>query len=290
MKEFDEIEELRQEVRALAGLINHWLKRTEVDESYLRTQSKQKLERRENPQITPQNSAIYLALVDTAQKVKKLADLSQKISSMVALISTIELRMNLLSINAAIEATKLGKTGLPLVIIADEVQHLANTFANYFQKIEELLPKIQGDIVKTMGALEEAMQLTLDYRNFKDFQLETKVDFINQTIMDIRELSQDIYDIINWIYKNVKKMNSLALKASGEAARLGQRGKGFLVIVYDINMLAKKSTKGVKEIEAIALKINREFSQTLQAKDKLLQAMKELKTTEFSWELFDLDW
>lgn len=276
MNEFDEIEELRQEVRALAGLIQHWLKRTEVGD-------RQGLDRINQAEYI-ENNDLYLALVQTNQRVKKLANLSQDISSMAALISTIELRMNLLAINAAIEANKLGKAGLKLVIFADEVQHLANSFANYLSKIEEFVPQIQGEIARVMTATEEAIQMAIASIASDDFyyySLEETVDFINRTIVEIGEYSQDISEIVNWIYKNVKKMNVLALNASVEAARFGEAGKGFAIIADDVTILAKKSARSLKEIEAIAKQIHREISNTLQAKDKLLEHLSDLKIAEY---------
>ncbi len=273
MNEFDEIEELRQEVRALAGLIQHWLKRTEVNYQYLSPN----LDWREDAEYL-KNNAIYLALVETNQKIKKLAVLSQDISSMAAAISTIEFRMNFLGMNAAIEATKLGESGLKLVIIADEVRHLANSFANYLKKIEEFVPQIQGDISQVIAVTEEGIQEAIAFPNFNYFLLEEKVNFLNLKIIDIEEYSQDISEILRWIYKNVDKMKVLALNASVEAARFGEAGKGFSTIADDVTILAKKSARSLKEIEAIAKQIHREISNTLQAKDKLLEHLSDLKT------------
>ncbi|NEP40802.1 MAG: hypothetical protein F6K35_16840 [Okeania sp. SIO2H7] len=272
MNEFDEIEELRQEVRALAGLIQHWLKRTEVSD-------RQGLDREKKAEEF-ENYPLYSALVQTNQRIKKLGNLSQDISRVAALISTIESRMNLLAINAAIEANKLGKVGLKLVIIADEVQHLANSFANYLNNIEEFVPKIQEDIGKVMAVTEEAIQVAIAPDDLSYASLEEKVDFINQTIVEIREYSQEISEIVNWIHQNVKKMNNLALNASVEAARFGETGKGFAVIADDISLLAKKSARSLEEIEAIAKQIHREISRTLQAKDKLIEQIRDLKTAE----------
>jgi methyl-accepting chemotaxis protein len=269
MNEFDEIEELRQEVRALAGLIQHWLKRTEVNNQYLYPS----LDWREDAEFV-KNNAIYLALVETNQKIKKLAVLSQDISSMAALISTLESRLNLLAINAAIEATKLGESGLKLVIIADEVRHLANSFANYLKKIEEFVPQIQGDISQVMVATEEGIKEAIAFQDFNYFVLEEKVDFLDLKIIDIQEYSQDISEIVNWIYKNVDKMNVLALNARAEAARFGEAGKGFAIIADDVTILAKKSSRSLKEIEAIAQQIHREISHTFQAKDRLIEHLR----------------
>jgi len=273
MNEFDEIEELRQEVRALAGLIQHWLKRTEANYQSLSP----RLDWREDAEFVKKN-AIYLALVEINQKIKKLAVLSQDFFSMAALIYTIESRMNFLAINAAIEATKLGKSGLKLVIIADEVRHLANSFANYLKKIEEFVPQIQGDISQVMVVTEEGIQEAIAFQDFNYLLLEEKVDFLDRKIIDIEEYSQDISEIVNWIYKNVDKMKVLALNASVEAASFGEAGKGFATIADDVTILAKKSARSLKEIEAIAKQIHRQIFNTLQAKDKLMELLSDLKT------------
>ncbi len=65
------------------------------------------------------------AFVQMQQQVGQLAEDSQKIASVVAVITAIADQTNLLALNAAIEAARAGEQGRGFVVVADEVRQLA---------------------------------------------------------------------------------------------------------------------------------------------------------------------
>jgi twitching motility protein PilJ len=97
-------------------------------------------------------------VAETTRKVKRLAESSQEISKIVALISQIASRTNLLALNASIEAARAGEAGRGFAIVADEVRQLADKSAKSLKEIEQIVMQIQSETGSVMTAMEEGTQ------------------------------------------------------------------------------------------------------------------------------------
>jgi len=101
-------------------------------------------------------------VAETTRKVKRLAESSQEISKIVALISQIASRTNLLALNASIEAARAGEAGRGFAIVADEVRQLADRAAKASKEIEQIVMHIQSETSNVMTAMEEGTQLVIE--------------------------------------------------------------------------------------------------------------------------------
>ncbi|MFS8902946.1 methyl-accepting chemotaxis protein [Synechococcus sp. H60.4] len=99
---------------------------------------------------------------ETTRKVKRLAESSQEISKIVALISQIASRTNLLALNASIEAARAGEAGRGFAIVADEVRQLADRAAKASKEIEQIVLQIQSETSNVMTAMEEGTQVVIE--------------------------------------------------------------------------------------------------------------------------------
>ncbi len=97
-------------------------------------------------------------VAETTRKVKRLAESSQEINSIVALVSQIASRTNLLALNASIEAARAGEAGRGFAIVADEVRQLADKSAKSLKEIEQIVMQIQSETSSVMTAMEEGTQ------------------------------------------------------------------------------------------------------------------------------------
>lgn len=101
-------------------------------------------------------------VAESTRKVKRLAESSQEISKIVALISSIASRTNLLALNASIEAARAGEAGRGFAIVADEVRQLADRAAKASKEIEQIVLQIQSDTGSVMTAMEEGTQQVIE--------------------------------------------------------------------------------------------------------------------------------
>jgi methyl-accepting chemotaxis protein PixJ len=99
-------------------------------------------------------STIRETVSETAKKVKRLGEASQKISKVVNLISGFAAQTNLLALNAAIEAARAGEEGRGFAVVAEEVRSLAQQSAVATAEIEQLVEEIQSQTNQVVTAME----------------------------------------------------------------------------------------------------------------------------------------
>ncbi len=99
-------------------------------------------------------SSIRETVAETAKKVKRLGEASQKISRVVNLINGFATQTNLLAMNASIEAAKAGEEGQGFVVVAEEVRTLAQQSAAATAEIEQVVEEIQRQTNEVVAAME----------------------------------------------------------------------------------------------------------------------------------------
>lgn len=130
-------------------------------------------------------------VAESTRKVKRLAESSQEISKIVALISQIASRTNLLALNASIEAARAGEAGRGFAVVADEVRQLADRAAKASKEIEQLVLQIQGETSSVMSAMEEGTQQVIAGTRLAE---EAK-----RSLNDIIQVSQQIDTLVGSI-------------------------------------------------------------------------------------------
>jgi methyl-accepting chemotaxis protein PixJ len=103
-------------------------------------------------------SSIRETVSETAKKVKRLGDASQKISRVVNLISGFAAQTNLLALNAAIEAARAGEDGRGFAVVAEEVRSLAQQSTAATAEIEHLVAEIQTQTNEVVMAMESGTE------------------------------------------------------------------------------------------------------------------------------------
>ena len=133
-------------------------------------------------------------VAETTRKVKRLAESSQEISRIVALINAIAGRTNLLALNASIEAARAGEAGKGFAIVADEVRQLADRSAKALKDIEQIVMQIQGETNSVMMAMEEGQQQVIKVTQLSEQakrSLENIIQVTNRIDVLVRAITAD---------------------------------------------------------------------------------------------------
>jgi methyl-accepting chemotaxis protein PixJ len=116
-------------------------------------------------------------VAQTAKKIKRLSESSQKISKVVNLIGNFATQTNVLALNAAIEATRAGEYGKGFAVVADEVRSLSRQSAAATIEIEKLVQDIQEETGAVSIAMENGIQ-----------QVVTGTELVNETRQNLNAM------------------------------------------------------------------------------------------------------
>jgi twitching motility protein PilJ len=185
-------------------------------------------------------------VAETTRKVKRLAESSQEISKIVALISQIASRTNLLALNASIEAARAGEAGRGFAIVADEVRQLADRAAKASKEIEQIVLQIQSETSSVMTAMEEGTQQVIEGTRLAEQakrSLEDIIQVSNRIDALVRSITADTVEQTETSRAVAQVMQSVELTAqetSQEAQRVSASLQNLVGVARDLSMSVER--------------------------------------------------
>jgi twitching motility protein PilJ len=167
--------------------------------------------------------AIRETVSETRQKVKYLGESSQKISTVVNLISEFAAQTKMLAFNASIEATRAGEQGRGFAIVADEVRTLAQQSAEASREIEKLIAAIQGETNEVITAMETGTEQVVTGTKLVDETRQTlsKITIasaeVSQLVEEIAQASIQQSEVSETVTQTMEDVAQIADKTSKEA-------------------------------------------------------------------------
>lgn len=143
---------------------------------------------------------------ETAKRIKRLGESSQEIGDIVSLINDIADQTNILSLNAAIQASMAGDAGKGFAVVADEVQRLAERSGAAAKQISALVKTIQRDTNEAVTSMETTTaEVVQGTRLAQDAGV---------SLGEIEEVSKSLADIIEDISDAARQQAASAGKIS----------------------------------------------------------------------------
>ncbi|HEY9610231.1 methyl-accepting chemotaxis protein [Allocoleopsis sp.] len=184
--------------------------------------------------------AIRETVAETAKKVKHLGESSQKISTVVNLISTFAAQTNLLALNASIEAARAGEEGRGFAVVADEVRSLAQQSAEATIEIEKLVAAIQGETNEVVAAMEAGTEQVVMGTKLVDEtrqslnKIASASNQINQLVEEIAQATVVQSQASEAVTETMSDVAAIAQKTSTGASQVSESFKQLLAVAQSL--------------------------------------------------------
>lgn len=160
---------------------------------------------------------------DTSKRIKRLGESSQRIGDIVALIDDIAEQTNILSLNAAIQASMAGEAGRGFAVVSDEVQSLAERSTEATKKIAELVTTIQNDTNDAVLSMEKATEQVVSGTRVADSagkalaEIENASKGLSELVATISRGSNEHAETVNKVSEQVVDVSDSSTDTSRKA-------------------------------------------------------------------------
>jgi methyl-accepting chemotaxis protein len=104
---------------------------------------------------TAREGEAYIGKMDAS--MSEIGATSKEMTGILGIINDISDRINLLSLNAAIEAARAGDYGRGFAVVADEISKLADQTSSSVKEIAGLIAKSESEVVKGMSGVRDTV-------------------------------------------------------------------------------------------------------------------------------------
>jgi methyl-accepting chemotaxis protein len=184
----------------------------------------------------------------TVEKVERLRDASERITTILTLIRNIAAQTNLLALNATIEAARAGEAGKGFAIVASEVKSLAQQTESATKEIGGQIEMIQaataeaaeaidsvGSTIRGMHAISVGIATAVEQQGDATREIAHTVDDVARSTATVGGTVQQAQKSTAQGRKHAVAVGGIAVKLSSEAQDLNAEIKDFLQSLQNLN-------------------------------------------------------
>lgn len=190
--------------------------------------------------------AIRQTVAETAKKVKRLGESSQKIFKVVNLINSFADRTNLLALNASLETNRSSHEEQNFGVVAEEIQTLARQSAQATTEIEKLVSSIQLDIREVATAMEQGTEQVVagtqlvDQTRQKLHQIAASSTVVGDRLKQITLETVQQSQASQQISKTIAEVATMATTTYTDAMEVSASTQELLDITHQLQTSANK--------------------------------------------------
>lgn len=164
--------------------------------------------------------------------MKKITESSGAMTNIINIIGGISEQINLLSLNAAIEAARAGDAGRGFAVVADEISKLADETASSIKNIETFIAENDNEIKKGLTIVEESIS----------------------TITKIIGFIGSITDVIDRIYTFMQQQIESNSEVSSEVVKVRDRSESVKMAIEEHKIAIQEISTSIQSISALTQK------------------------------------
>jgi len=199
-------------------------------------------------------SKTFRTMVERLQKQTR--DIAEAINVLTSSSSQIATTVTQLAAGTEQTAVAVNET----TTTAEEVKQAA-TVSN--QKVKRVT-EVAQNAVQISKTGENLVNETIEGIN----RIKGQMEYIAETIIKLSEHNQAISEIIASVDDLAEQSNLLAVNAAIEATKVGEQGKGFIVVANEIKNLAEQSRQATKQVRTILNDIQKSTSTAVMSTEK----------------------
>jgi len=187
-------------------------------------------------------------LMEVASDIQEIANGSEGLLEINAVMENIASQTNLLSMNAAIEAAHAGEAGKGFAVVANEIRKLAEDSSKQSRTISDVLKKIKESIDKITRSTDNVL---------KEFEaIDSGVKVVADQEQNIRNAMEEQGEGSKQILEAISQLNEITRYVKGGSIEMLEGSKEVIHESKNLEMMTQEITGGMNEMAAGAEQIN----------------------------------
>ncbi|MBN2103534.1 hypothetical protein JW835_05780 [bacterium] len=190
--------------------------------------------------------------------MKNLMKHSAKIDEVIRFIEDVASRVNVLALNAQIEAVKAGETGRGFKVVANEIRDLAKRATESTYEIADTIAQIQGDVShiekitrKGLNNVKQSSQITHEGRAILDkicksveAEKERLLSIVSK-VNEMQQLSKKVRSAIDSVAEVSEKNKETVEQVNASTSEVGTRIEELSALAQSLEVHRKKNDNDV---------------------------------------------
>ncbi len=186
---------------------------------------------------------ISTVVSESAQTILELGKTTAQIGRVLEVINDITDQINLLSLNAAIEAATAGEYGKGFAVVADEIKKLAERTNQSTTEIQQLIETIQKAMANAIRSMERGTK-----------EVERGRELGNKTVeafSDILQANNQVMEMITSISSSSQEQNRTAEEISNNIENIATIAKSTAEEIKKINIETEELAGRTKQLKSL---------------------------------------
>ena len=202
-------------------------------------------------EISKQREEELLMAVENAKVVEKIGDMARVISNTAS-------QINLLSLNASIEAVRAGEQGRGFAVVAREIGTLAKNTSEIVKEIEGTITEVQKAFGMMLNGSESMLTflkdtVTPDYNNFVDVGQQYGRDAVSieEISNEIAEMAENISQVMQEVRDAIQNVSESVQTTAGNSSMVLSTIEKAYDVVTDMSKMSQKQERIAEELNTV---------------------------------------